>query len=399
LEGKELFTMWAPQDGYTWTRYAKPALFMHPTLTVGEPVHIQPLPQDLLAHLGGGVTAVIVDLPGAEGVAAGLDLAGVGFRPVPLYNGIHVAPAPGRRNAVDNEPIIQALHDNAAVLPMGIGASAPPAFLLDAKRNENIVPSLDLYDNRWTLDLDDMPDFMYLRAQGIQRVVIWTDRNVQDDLAQICGRYQSAGIEVFTYMQAVSVTDAELTTAIHKFEFAKIAMYVIAGLAVFNFLGMFSIREAPFLWTTPTVMWLTYLWLPEAAGDAIAFIFTAGYVVLAILMRHIRRLLTFACAAVALESVILFIYAMWYGLVAYTGYSLLYGLAVFGIPIAAIIVLMRAWRALPLVVDLEPTRYTAIAETFYETRVRTGFRGFRGYGGRGYGGYGGGYGGYGGFGG
>ena len=401
MEGKELFALWAPQEGYAWTRYAKPALFMHPPHTAGEPIVPQPLPQDLAAQLvGGHTTAVIVDLPGVQSVTAGVDLTGKGFRPVPLYNGIHQAPQPGRRNAVDNQPIIDALHDSAHVMQnMALPAHAPPAFILDATRNVNIVPSLDMYDNRWTLDLDDMPDFMYLRAQGIMRIIIWTDRAVQEDVKQIAGRYQSAGIEVFTYMQAAPITDAELTAAIRRFEFAKIAMVLVAGMAVGNFLGMFFLRGEPFLWTTPTMMWLTYLWLMESMGDVVAILFTAGYVLLAIILRHWRQMITVAFAAVALETVILFIYAAWYGLGAYTGYSFMYGLVVFGVPILVVGLLYLAWRALPLVIDLEPARYTAIAETLYEPRMRTGFRGFHGYGGRGYGGYGGGYGGYGGFGG
>ncbi|MCL2364469.1 MAG: hypothetical protein FWC71_07400 [Defluviitaleaceae bacterium] len=402
MEGKELFTLWAPQDGYAWTRYAKPALFMHPPQSVGEPTRINPLPQDLAGQLHGGKTAVIVDLIGAAGVAAGLDLTGMGFRPVPLYNGIHQqVPAPGRRNAVDNQPIIDALHNSASVMQtLSLPANAPPAFILDAARNENLVPTLDIYDNRWTLDLDDMPDFMYMRAQGISRVIIWTDRAVQEDLKQIAGRYQSAGIEVFTYMQAAPVTDAELTGAIRKFEFAKYTMRVIFGIAMLNILGMFIFRGEPFLWTAPTVMWLTYLWVPESVGDIIALILAAGYLGITINLTNKRQqVITIALAVVALETVILFVYAAWYGLAAYTGYSFLYGLVVFGVPVTAVFIFYRAWRVLPLVIDLEPARYAAIAETLYTPHMRTGFRGFRGYGGRGYGGYGGGYGGYGGFGG
>ena len=428
MEGRDLFTRWAPQEGYAWTRYAKPAMFMHPPQDGDAPMYIKPLPQDLAAQITGGRTAVIVDLPGAESVAAGLDLAGVGFRPVPLYNGIHIAdfspqhangenrpadfspqqavgenrymPAPGRRNAVDNQPIINALHEaipalEAATLP----AHAPPAFLLDAARNDNLVPSLDFYDNRWSLDLDDMPDFMYLQAQGITRIVIWTDRNIQDDVRRIGERYQSAGIEVFTYIQAAPVTDAELTEAVRKFEWAKLAVWLMFGMAAVNIIGMFLVRGEPFLWTAPTVMWLTYLWVPESVGDVFALGLAAGYFVLAILLPHRRRLLGVVFAAVALETVILFIYAGWYGFAAYTGYSFLYGLAVFGIPVVVVWVLWRAWRVLPMVVDVEPARYQLIADTFYEPRMRTGFRGFRGYGGSGYGGYGGSYGGYGGFGG
>jgi len=76
----------------------------------------------------GDKVALVVDLPGAEGVAAGLAFAGRGYRPVPLYNALpdpHALPplpidvqiqAPFLRHLaaiVDVMPIVNALKQGA----------------------------------------------------------------------------------------------------------------------------------------------------------------------------------------------------------------------------------------------------------------------------------------------
>ena len=80
-----------------------------------------------------GETALIVDLPGESGVLEGLALAKMGYRPVPLYNGVY---GPNRSSMViDVAPIANALFLGADdLVSMSIRADAPPVFLLDANR-------------------------------------------------------------------------------------------------------------------------------------------------------------------------------------------------------------------------------------------------------------------------
>src|SRR6185503_17357155 len=85
---------------------------------------------------------LILDLPGAEGVAAGLALTARGFRPVPLYNAIPLATPFSPGNTLDESPpvvevlpIVRALDAATPRLALAeLPHDAPTAFLLDSLR-------------------------------------------------------------------------------------------------------------------------------------------------------------------------------------------------------------------------------------------------------------------------
>jgi hypothetical protein len=143
LDRKALFDAWAPPEG-AWTPWAKAVLFANDHATSDETI---PLPnmgwqrRDLLGLPAGASTyrsmspveslAILVDLPGVESVAAGLVLAGFGFRPVPLFNALAAPFA-----VVPTLPIVRALVTGMpSLLERPVALSAPPAFLLDARRH------------------------------------------------------------------------------------------------------------------------------------------------------------------------------------------------------------------------------------------------------------------------
>jgi hypothetical protein len=113
-----------------------------------------------------------------------------------------------------------------------------------------------------------------------------------------------------------------------------------------------------------------------------------GYLALFILTKKFRGLILVACVIHGIDTVIMFIYVLYYGVVAYAGYNLLYGLIVFGFPIMCLVFLIRGAMAQRHICDTDDI---------------SGYRGYSGYGGSGFGGYRGrgfhGRGGYGGFGG
>jgi len=105
---KKAFNAWAPREGQVWTKFAKPAMFVHVTSPKFRPTLNEIEIPHAFQRLDDGKTAIIADLPSIEGVAAGIGLARLGFRPVPLYNGIHEVNNGGLPNAVDNRDIIAA---------------------------------------------------------------------------------------------------------------------------------------------------------------------------------------------------------------------------------------------------------------------------------------------------
>jgi len=447
---KDLFNLWAPHAAGPWTKFAKPALFVHidDFALVNLLGQIPSIPGDIAAMLD-GKTAVVVDLPCELSVETGIALAQMGLRPVPLYNGIHEKKI-GTQPIVENAATIDALVSATDVLRhLEIDETAPPAFLLDYDRTKNIADATGMFDNRWSLDFEDMPDAAYVKDAGIERLVIWSHGQLNDDLMPIMDSYYDAGITViifdggkvversngdrvpiaasvpspivipkmlsrFSKDTANNDISANMRDSVRKFENARFGMLLVILMAVVNLFFMFFMWHQPLLWTTPTIMWLTYLWVPELLGDFIAVLFVAGYIALYFMSQKRRKLMTLTLAIMLFETLVLWIYAISYGLDSYTGYSFWYGVLVFGLPIVFIVFLVKGTMQVKNLEDVNFQQYCDALEKIdveaAEARDddnmfgpmgvgRRHFRGFRGYGGsglggyRGSGGYGGGYGG------
>jgi hypothetical protein len=200
MNPSELFDLWAPPSA-VWSRWAKPILFVE--AGAGLPVSPDtelPLTLDLRAAPD---LAVVLDLPSATAVKAGLALAEAGFRPVPMFNG---ARGPTSLNIggtalVDNDPILTWLLLGAGTLAAcQLPDEAPPAFLLDSRRQPPaLIATPGRFDNRWIVFPQDFPSANFLRAQGITRVLLVqpdAQRPPQDDLAHVLRRWQEAGLQL-----------------------------------------------------------------------------------------------------------------------------------------------------------------------------------------------------------
>ena len=153
-----------------------------------------------------GLTALVADLPGAEGVRRGLALAAAGYRPVPLYNSV---PAPvvslsarAGEAVLDVWPVVAALRDGARHLnALTLPPDAPPAFLLDARRRVGdgtgaVRPGS--FDNRSVSLPTDFPSANLLLSAGVRRVllVLRGGDGPQPDLSHTLRRWQDAGLEI-----------------------------------------------------------------------------------------------------------------------------------------------------------------------------------------------------------
>lgn len=193
----ELFDIWAPPS-CTWSKWAKPILFAELAAVAPPATAADSLPH-LDARASGG-RAIVVDLPAELSVKAGLALAGMGYRPVPLYNGnrgpetIDIS----RSAAIDTTPIQAWLVAGAAMLQgSGLRADAPPAFLLDSRRRPNLAPSPGRFDNRWLVFPQDFPSANFLKSQQISAVLLLQAdllKEPQEDLAHVLLRWQEAGL-------------------------------------------------------------------------------------------------------------------------------------------------------------------------------------------------------------
>jgi len=185
----EIYKVWTPDDAL-WTQWAKPVLFMRPAEISFQGLEI---PEIEWMKSAESQTMIIVDLPGQSGVVESLALARLGYRPVPLYNGVD-----GRASSmiVKVGEIATALFCGADILAAyDISPDAPPAFMLDSNRMSGRGKQPGTYDNRWCVFPQDMPSAAFLLKAGIRRVIVRSDK-IQNDLSHILLRYQKEGIEI-----------------------------------------------------------------------------------------------------------------------------------------------------------------------------------------------------------
>ena len=200
----EIFSIWAPEES-PWSPWVKQVLFAYldsalsqfPVTETTTDVSWCPPPAEKVA--------LVLDLPGAEGVVAGVALARRTYRPVPLYNAVplpfhepQVDPLTNRAVAAVNViPIISALRSAAeALAQMKLPQDAPPVFLLDANRSgDGRKMEPDEFDNRSVSFTTDFPSANFLASRGIERILLIQKGSVepQPDLAHSLRRWQDAG--------------------------------------------------------------------------------------------------------------------------------------------------------------------------------------------------------------
>ena len=184
------FKIWAPED-VEWAQWAKPVLFSKYPYHVRDVVKVAKI--DWIDSVVKD-TMIIVDLEGSGGVREGLAYAQMGYRPVPLYNGVQ---------GEYSQPVIIKVDEIQNALFAGtetlasytISPKAPPVFLLDSRRMTN-DKRRGVFDNRWSVFPQDMPSATYLMQRGITKVVVRTEK-ILDDLSHILYRYQKEGISIY----------------------------------------------------------------------------------------------------------------------------------------------------------------------------------------------------------
>jgi hypothetical protein len=239
MRSDDAYGVWAPAES-PWSPWVKPVLFASeqdwdpsgdPELAVVETPRWLIVVREGAHYRDAGratastdtTTAFVIDLPGAEGVAWGVALARSGWRPVPLYNAV-TGPRPLMTTMptapmapvdpfgaplfppllttalVDVWGILGAMRRATAILPdLTLPRARPPVFLLDANRRlgEGFA-SPGRFDNRSISLPTDFPSAVFLRARGIERVVLVqrSGLDAQEDLAHTLLAWQEGGLSI-----------------------------------------------------------------------------------------------------------------------------------------------------------------------------------------------------------
>lgn len=200
---EQVYDVWAPAQS-PWSPWVKPVLF---TVIPLPPIENEPPapPVDTgWAASADGTEALVLNLPGRDGITAALQLAALGYRPVPLYNAMPMPSVssiagPVPYVAVDVLGIARALQRGADRLAgLTLRNDAPPVFLLDHRRaGSGVSPPPDSFDNRSVCFTTDFPSGLHLRSRGIRSVLlVQPDYQLSDDLAHILRRWQEAGLVI-----------------------------------------------------------------------------------------------------------------------------------------------------------------------------------------------------------
>jgi hypothetical protein len=209
-----MFDIWAPPTS-VWSRWAKPVIFAQmleaqknktskfdfPSPSASQEILFEPQSETMLQIPSFQPnTAIIVNLPGAESVEAGLQLATRGYRPIPVFN---CTDGPGA--VVSVAGISGGLARGAALLQSTrISDNAPPAFLIDFNRNSSMMsPSAGSFDNRWIVFPQDFPSATFMRSQGVERVLVFQRTGssafqsaTASDLYDVLQRWKQGGLEI-----------------------------------------------------------------------------------------------------------------------------------------------------------------------------------------------------------
>lgn len=223
----EIFDVWAPSDAL-WSPWVKPVLFAHMALNPISPFH-----DDEKARAteitnwikpADGTEALVLDVAGKIAIAAGLELARKGYRPVPLFNG-----NPGTGAVRDMEPLIDHLMAGTSQLRHArLAPNSPPAFLLDCYRLDG-VPSPGRFDNRWVTVPQDFPSAMKLMTEGIRSIQVIRAK-ASDDLAHVLLRWQQGGVRLSVREPPYALSAPVIVSAPSRFRSLWYRVLVAAGL-------------------------------------------------------------------------------------------------------------------------------------------------------------------------
>lgn len=241
-----VYNVWAPAGG-PWSPWVKPVLFayLQPLAHYGNDALLPALAETSWMPPADGSAVLVLDLPGALGVAVAFAAARGGFRPVPLYNAVP-SPTPhalaSAAAVCDLSPVVAAM---SLVTPeldgLNLAFTAPPAFVLDADRRfgRGARPMPGMFDNRSISLPTDFPSANVLLSSAIRRALLVQENRLdpQEDLAHTLLRWQQAGMTIESVQLAAPPPVRPVPITVSKPSMFRRAWY--------RFLATAGLRRSP----------------------------------------------------------------------------------------------------------------------------------------------------------
>jgi len=214
MTGKDIFKIWAP-TGAKWVDWVRPV----PFVAIKNDLHTYEVSKFTIPNISysnelSKDTAIVVDLPGNDSIKEGVALAKLGFRPIPIYNGTNEQI--GAMATVDNHAIEIGLMRGAIELrKIEIDNNARPVFLLDSNRTHRFKMDISVFDNSWDIYPQDIPSAKYLIENGINKIIVRSDR-IQKDLSKILYKFQQENIKIFLLSGYEKIKEVKLKKPLRK---------------------------------------------------------------------------------------------------------------------------------------------------------------------------------------
>ncbi len=193
--GKELFQIYAP-EGAKWTSWVRPVPFVAIDYYERKPAFQFQERKAIFMKEYQEDMAIFVDLPGQESIELGISLAKIGYRPIPVFNGVDVQQ--GTLGTTDTCLVESALINGGKKLKaIPLSLKANPAFLLDSARMNRYRAKASMFDNSWDLYGQDIPSIEYFKQNGIHKILV-VGEEIHSDLKKIFLKFQKEGFEILT---------------------------------------------------------------------------------------------------------------------------------------------------------------------------------------------------------
>ncbi len=192
--GKDIYITYAP-NGAKWIEWVRPVPFVAINTYNRKPINNWVNRKAMFLKNYQKDTAIFVDLPGKESIELSIDLAHIGYRPIPLFNG--TVEQEGAQSIIDTYLVESCLINGAEKLKnIKLEDNANPAFLLDSSRINRYRAKESIFDNSWDIYGQDIPSYNYFIENGITKIIV-IGNEIQRDLRKIFFKFQDAGIEFY----------------------------------------------------------------------------------------------------------------------------------------------------------------------------------------------------------
>ena len=191
MTNKEVYKIWAPYHK-KWTNWVRPVPFIYLDESINEFIDYNISHINYLSKILDN-TAIIIDINGIDSIKEGIELAKIGYRPIPIFNGTSSNNALSTTNNKVIEPLL--IWGALELKKIKLKDNALPVFLLDDNRLNRYKINRGIFDNSWDVYYQDLPSSKYFLNNNIDKILVRANK-INKDLNKILYDYQKNNIKI-----------------------------------------------------------------------------------------------------------------------------------------------------------------------------------------------------------